>query len=1657
MLQDDGEFDDLYGNPPPSASSSAVRQKPRNYEATEAQPVTPDGRPSLWSPMASSSVVSRSYVHDKSGFSTSNTTDATDSGKQEKRSKRDKKPRHKTSQELFDVQWESDVKAVKCGLCKSDFSLVRRKHHCRYCGRIMCSDCSSFLYFDLSRRKHRVCSACNNQLLAEQDAYARETMTAGDSTLNVVADSSNGERLASLARTSTSNDDDEKARKKQEENLRKEKKRREQLQKKGVAAKGPTTATAFWNQSVGIGNKLTTADGKIIDDADGDWFTDVPDQQTSSRNSVEAYSEKGWRDRVKDTYTVTPTGKQTPVPAQTAHSLLSSGITGKSYMSDQLRYDVSRPERGHDDDISAEMPRPQQQIVTLAYTDRGEQPSGLPGDGYFSEQFQYDDVGGPGLGHDDNHSTTMPRPKQQSMTTPYSYKSARRSPKLLELNSADESTSYEQGFQARFTFTDIFSATKRRESTAKRREKKAEASNPRALSNQNMTLDELNSSSSSRDGSYTLAPTVSTLNPDQPTFYDQDADELVVDESPGYFEATMEEREAQHKKEERQYEHLARNTAWANNSLLPTTVHRFSSKQDSYSIVNPPSHTSSSPIGHQSGDVKNDTGGSGKTKSGFTGALKRFFGMGSKKASTPPKKLAKTPRAAGVAPPKKDIAENYASPVLGANHHDSTITTESVSGGLLRRTVANYNGDYQEKPVSQANFRNTMTALVDSNSRVEVTLPSNVGESKQHHQKQEPEHKRRGTFDELFMSPKANIDDFSGRFSTDGRNNWAAQENTNVGQASFGAVGVARFDQRRPADISEEFVPGNGYLSFISSSQPADYSTEAWRESAAMSWLNDKKVASEAEESGFTWSNIGSSSGLGTATYAVPTILQPRAVYSDTIGTSTRYETPATLGGIMDDLKYGSVLNKPQGTESIDDFFAESEQTNNYIFDSTTGSYVAARVPARGVAPRSVKRSKSTELLVLEKIAPTTSNHGYNDPSLIAGTAIATNDNGEEVEDDVAEIIVDKISSLESELAALKQLIRTRKGGGGSQSRKPRVSRSTVDSIGRKDSIFDNGSSDEENGASYTSSIRSVVERGSKRRSGSKKKFAKTRKDSFANLFEDSPNEHKVFGGATSYEALFQTEEKLTDISKDDVSDDDVDPIQPPKSKTAKSRHSSRKFDEDVLSNDSDSEPELTSLKKRRGKLSSRRKTREYLNDTSSNMDEGKLVTSPSRLGAKLGSTNIQIEEDDPIDALFDNSNDQDVINLYGKDENHDGEDEYSVLEPNLAPISMSKSVLRSQKSLSDAEASSEGSHFTVNDVPADHALPTAFLADTSSSGMSVGALEDETPNFSLTDGDFKPQPVLERKHMTEPATEDVVTNEKKQHDEADVPASVNPAPVDDAIPSPKVNKVALTEEASGTVRHLSLPNLGLIEEPSDMTEKVVRQDDAASDILYKSGDVEFLSLSSSLGLKTPDQEKVGSDSENGNKETLSGNDESFTFEIQAPMKRCSGDVPTTISSVQSVSEYSKSSRPSVISSANGGPSSRNPSIDSILDDPEDTTVDGNSVLGKVELQAFDTDWQQMQAEEKERKKRLQVKQRQAQRGKLLRKQGASTRSLSGSNATHGSSKSKSKSGKKKKKAKEKDDATSSSSHHTKSGSSRKHRRDATDSRSEPPRLLTEL
>ncbi len=41
-------------------------------------------------------------------------------------------------------EWENSNLVKKCGRCEATFSMTKRKHHCRECGRVYCHKCSSY-------------------------------------------------------------------------------------------------------------------------------------------------------------------------------------------------------------------------------------------------------------------------------------------------------------------------------------------------------------------------------------------------------------------------------------------------------------------------------------------------------------------------------------------------------------------------------------------------------------------------------------------------------------------------------------------------------------------------------------------------------------------------------------------------------------------------------------------------------------------------------------------------------------------------------------------------------------------------------------------------------------------------------------------------------------------------------------------------------------------------------------------------------------------------------------------------------------------------------------------------------------------------------------------------------------------------------------------------------------------------------------------------------------------------------------------------------------------------------------------------------------------------------------------------------------------------
>lgn len=61
-------------------------------------------------------------------------------------------------------RWIPDNEIGECQVCLKPFSFLVRKHHCRCCGRIICSECSknSMRFSDLPRSE-RVCYPCFNE------------------------------------------------------------------------------------------------------------------------------------------------------------------------------------------------------------------------------------------------------------------------------------------------------------------------------------------------------------------------------------------------------------------------------------------------------------------------------------------------------------------------------------------------------------------------------------------------------------------------------------------------------------------------------------------------------------------------------------------------------------------------------------------------------------------------------------------------------------------------------------------------------------------------------------------------------------------------------------------------------------------------------------------------------------------------------------------------------------------------------------------------------------------------------------------------------------------------------------------------------------------------------------------------------------------------------------------------------------------------------------------------------------------------------------------------------------------------------------------------------------------------------------------------------
>jgi hypothetical protein len=61
----------------------------------------------------------------------------------------------------MDILWQKDEYVKDCNKCRSVFTVIRRKHHCRKCGYIFCDDCSSKkIVLKKGHDAERVCNDC---------------------------------------------------------------------------------------------------------------------------------------------------------------------------------------------------------------------------------------------------------------------------------------------------------------------------------------------------------------------------------------------------------------------------------------------------------------------------------------------------------------------------------------------------------------------------------------------------------------------------------------------------------------------------------------------------------------------------------------------------------------------------------------------------------------------------------------------------------------------------------------------------------------------------------------------------------------------------------------------------------------------------------------------------------------------------------------------------------------------------------------------------------------------------------------------------------------------------------------------------------------------------------------------------------------------------------------------------------------------------------------------------------------------------------------------------------------------------------------------------------------------------------------------------------
>lgn len=76
--------------------------------------------------------------------------------------------------------WVPDNEALSCMRCDTKFTVIKRRHHCRACGKVLCNNCcnmkAKLAYLDF--QEDRVCLVCY-EILSSDDCYSDEASSLG--------------------------------------------------------------------------------------------------------------------------------------------------------------------------------------------------------------------------------------------------------------------------------------------------------------------------------------------------------------------------------------------------------------------------------------------------------------------------------------------------------------------------------------------------------------------------------------------------------------------------------------------------------------------------------------------------------------------------------------------------------------------------------------------------------------------------------------------------------------------------------------------------------------------------------------------------------------------------------------------------------------------------------------------------------------------------------------------------------------------------------------------------------------------------------------------------------------------------------------------------------------------------------------------------------------------------------------------------------------------------------------------------------------------------------------------------------------------------------------------------------------------------------------